>query len=338
MGKETSISWTDATFNPWWGCQKVSAGCTHCYAETFSHRLGQDIWGPPSTTSRRLFDDKHWAEPVRWNKAAEKAGVRRRVFCASMADVFEDHPQVVAPRERLWTLIEQTPMLDWQLLTKRPENMLGMLPAAWLAEPRPNVWLGTTVENQAAASARVHTLLLTPAAVRFLSVEPMLGPVDLTEIDTHADGVLDALSPTLWEDVWATWRDSEEGPEEEVLEGFLDWFGLGEMPTGQLHPTIDWVICGGESGAGARPMWPQWARDLRDQCADANVPFLFKQWGEYGPTLVYADGLIPIVFADHGEVAADNFVMKKLGKKAAGNLLDGVEHNAFPAPTALIGA
>jgi protein gp37 len=178
MGKTTDISWTDHTFNPHWGCFKVSPGCTNCYAETFAKRVGQQIWGPPKTTERRLFGDKHWAEPLHWNAEAEKAGERRRVFCASMADVFEDHPQLPPVRRRLWNLIEDTPYLDWLLLTKRPENIATMLPQKYW----PNVWLGTSTEDQQRADERVPVLLRYRdlAPVLFLSVEPMLGPIDLS--------------------------------------------------------------------------------------------------------------------------------------------------------------
>lgn len=174
MGKTTGISWTDSTFNIAWGCTKVSPGCTNCYAETFSKRTGHSIWGPASR--RRLFSEKHWDEPRRWNKEAKKAGVRRRVFCSSMADVFEDHRDLDSERERLWKLIGETPDLDWQLLTKRPENMLAMAP--WKAWPD-NVWAGTTTENQEWFDRRIGHLLGVPAKVRWLSVEPMLGPVRL---------------------------------------------------------------------------------------------------------------------------------------------------------------
>jgi protein gp37 len=180
VGEHTEIAWTDHTFNPWWGCFKVSAGCTNCYAETFSKRVGQHIWGPPATTPRRLFGEKHWAEPLKWNLAAEREGVRKRVFCASMADVFEDHPMLSPEREKLWALIERTPMLDWQLLTKRPENILTMVPYDWQEGTPDNVWLGTSVENQEQAEIRISWLLTAPASVLFLSCEPLLGDVDLT--------------------------------------------------------------------------------------------------------------------------------------------------------------
>lgn len=121
MGKDTGITWTDSTFNPWWGCEKVSPGCTNCYAATFDKRVGGDHWG--AKAGRRFFGDKHWREPEKWNRDAAKSGERHRVFCASMADVFEDRDDLVQPRIRLFHLISETPNLDWLLLTKRPENI-----------------------------------------------------------------------------------------------------------------------------------------------------------------------------------------------------------------------
>ena len=180
MGENSKIEWTHHTFNPWWGCMKVSDGCANCYAETFAKRTGHSIWGPATTTQRRTFGDKHWAEPLKWNDEAEKAGERRRVFCASMADVFEEHPQLHAERMRLWELIQRTPWLDWLLLTKRPENVGWFAPTRWQTDGYPgNVWIGTSVENQAMADKRIPILATIPAAVRFLSCEPLLGPLDL---------------------------------------------------------------------------------------------------------------------------------------------------------------
>lgn len=182
MGKTTEISWTDHTFNPWWGCFKVSAGCTNCYADTLATRWGHKIWGPAKTTERRLFGDKHWQEPLKWNEDAEAAGVRRRVFCASMADVFEDHPMLPPVRERLWDTIRATPNLDWLLLTKRPENVGRMLRQGPQWSYWPNVWLGTSTEDQQRADERIPLLLQhrDRVPVLFLSVEPQIGPVDLT--------------------------------------------------------------------------------------------------------------------------------------------------------------
>jgi protein gp37 len=173
VSKASPIEWTDHTFNPWWGCTKVSPGCTNCYAEALARRYGHDVWGP---SPRRFFGDAHWAEPVRWDREAGGAGTRARVFCASMADVFEDHPSLLTDRIRLWDLVEATPNLDWLLLTKRPENIRPLVRPAWLRQPRPNVWYGTTVEN-ADYEQRARILARVPAFVRFLSIEPLIGPV-----------------------------------------------------------------------------------------------------------------------------------------------------------------
>lgn len=175
MAKDSKIEWTHHTFNPWWGCSKVSPACQHCYAEAWAKRVGSPVWG--KTASRRFFGDSHWNEPLRWNQEAATEGVRRRVFCASMADVFERRAELHPWRDRLWDLIDQTPSLDWLLLTKRPHNIRSMVP--WRDEWPLNVWLGSTAENQIWADKRVPELLAIPARVRFLSCEPLLGSLDL---------------------------------------------------------------------------------------------------------------------------------------------------------------
>jgi protein gp37 len=179
MSNKTGISWCDATFNPWWGCAHVSPGCVHCYAETLAARYGSDVWG--KTAPRRLFGEAHWRQPLAWNRKAEREGKPIKVFCASMADVFEPHRALIAERVKLWKLVAETPWLDWQLLTKRPEYVPEMVPMRWLVDGFPsNVWLGTSVEDQQRADERVPMLLGTSGiAVRFLSVEPLIGPVSL---------------------------------------------------------------------------------------------------------------------------------------------------------------
>lgn len=138
MAQDTPIEWAHHTFNPWWGCTKVNCDCEHCYAWHFAAvRLQLPIWG--QAADRRFFDDTHWAEPLKWNSKAATRNEHDRVFCASMADVFEDRPDLDPQRQRLWTLIAATLNLDWLLLTKRPQNLLGMLPAAWIDQPRENV-------------------------------------------------------------------------------------------------------------------------------------------------------------------------------------------------------
>jgi protein gp37 len=177
MGKYSKIGWTTHTFNPWWGCQKVSPACEFCYAQTWAKRTGHDVWGGEAL--RRFFGEPHWREPLKWNAEAIEAGEHPRVFCASMADVFEDRPDLEASRNRLWDLIEKTDQLRWLLLTKRPEN-IGRR-CRWAGGPWPeNVWLGTTVESQRWAERRLPHLLAHAAPVRFISAEPLLGPLDLS--------------------------------------------------------------------------------------------------------------------------------------------------------------
>ena len=183
MGETTAIGWTDHTFNPWWGCTKIQApdgersACDHCYAAGNANRWGFEILGKDA--DRRFFGDKHWNEPINWERQAEREDRRHRTFCASMGDVFERRPDLIAPRQRLFSLIGATPMLDWQLLTKRPENIAAMVPPLWLEKPPFNVWMGTTVEDQRAANLRVPRLVEVPATLRFLSVEPLFKPVTL---------------------------------------------------------------------------------------------------------------------------------------------------------------
>ena len=185
MGKASKIEWTDHTFNPWWGCTKVSAACKYCYAESLSNRFGQQIWGKRSP--RRFFGDKHWREPILWNKNALEKGKRSRVFCASMADVFELRPDLDSQRERLWALIEETPGLDWLLLTKRPANIGRMAP--WTDCWPKNVWLGITVESDK-WYPRIERLLRYPAHVKFLSCEPLLSNLDLSDYLSEIDWVI----------------------------------------------------------------------------------------------------------------------------------------------------
>lgn len=176
MGKNSLIEWTHHTFNPWWGCAKISPACNNCYAERWSKRLGSDLWG--TEADRRFFSDNHWLEPVKWNKEAEKSGSRKRVFCASMADVFEDRQDLDEWRLKLWGIVEQTPFLDWCILTKRTGNINKMVP--WNSVWPNNVWIGTTIENQIIAEKRIPELLEISAKVRFISCEPLLSLVDIS--------------------------------------------------------------------------------------------------------------------------------------------------------------
>lgn len=252
MGKETGIAWTDHTFNPWIGCTKVSAACDRCYAEALMDaRWGKVKWGVGEKRIRT--SESNWREPLKWNKAAAAAGVRRRVFCASLADVFDTE---VDERWRydLFGLILQTPNLDWLLLTKRPQVAAKWWRDAKIPMP-PNIWLGTTVEDQKMADLRVPILLSIAAKVRFLSVEPMLGPIDLTAIKQ-------TVAPGFFGDA-------------------LQWHHRGKVheDEGVAYPSISWVIVGGESGSGARPMPMEWAYEIRNQCIDAGVSFFMKQMG-----------------------------------------------------------
>jgi protein gp37 len=176
MAKDSAIEWTHHTFNPWWGCTKVSPGCKYCYAEAWAKRTGAAVWG--AKAPRRQLSDAYWSQPLAWNAAATRSGKRQRVFCASMADVFEDRRDLDGNRERLWKLIEATPQLDWLLLTKRPHNVRRLAPYGdhWPT----NVWLGATAENQRWLDKRKAELCAIPAEIIFLSCEPLLGPLDFT--------------------------------------------------------------------------------------------------------------------------------------------------------------
>lgn len=264
---ETTIPWTwrqvdtpfphavpGYTFNAWWGCFKVSPGCKHCYAEGLAKRYGFPFWGPPETTPRRLFiGHNHWTLPLKWNRLAKADGHRRSVFCASMSDVFEIHPDVEPERQKLWPLIEETQWLNWLLLTKRPENILSLCP--WGSGEWPdNVWIGTSVEDQHWADIRIPLLLQVRAVVRFVSYEPALGPVDFTHYLTCCPSC-GYPRPNRYADSCG------------YCEGYPQVRGL------------QWIICGGESGHEARPFDLDWARSTRDQCVKARVPFHFKQVG-----------------------------------------------------------
>jgi protein gp37 len=179
MGKDSKISWTNHTFSMWWGCDEVAEdpACTHCYAREFSKRLGRDLWGDKKP--RQMNSEHYWNDPLRWDRAAAKAGVKAMVFCSSMSDIFEDRRDLDAPRERLWKLIEQTPNLIWLLLTKRHDCIKRMIPASWMQNPRPNVWMGITAANQKWADERIPELLSIPAVCHWVSAEPLVGPLDL---------------------------------------------------------------------------------------------------------------------------------------------------------------
>ena len=198
MAENSNISWTTHTFNPWRGCAKISAGCKHCYAEQLvTKRQGLPLWGIGA--ERKIAAESTWKEPRRWNRLAAQAGERHRVFCSSLADVFEPRADLADARRRLFRLIEETPALDWLLLTKRPESMVQLaVEAGWLSEWPANVWAGTTVENQAMAEERIPHLLRVPAQVRFLSCEPLLEPLNLAYTSFNGADSFGAMPGISW--------------------------------------------------------------------------------------------------------------------------------------------
>jgi protein gp37 len=302
MGERTAIEWTDHTWSPWEGCTKVSPACDHCYAEARNRWLRRSAnWGPGA--ARHEFGAAHWDKPLKWHAKAQREGRRTKVF-PSVCDPF-DNEVPDEWRAQFWTLIAGTPHLTWLLLTKRIGNARSMLPLDWGARGYDNVWLGSTVVTQAEADRDIPKLLAVPGALRFLSIEPMLGPVSIFSEQTG-----------------------------ELLHTSGNEYDPG---------SIDWVICGGESGPKARPLHPDWARSLRDECAAAGVPFFFKQWGEFLPASANdADpGLADVppsrVFWSDG-AKWDRFdgqrggveMVARIGKAAAGRLLDGRKHDEFP--------
>lgn len=291
------IVWTEQTWNPLRGCTRVSAGCTNCYAESMAARFcgaGQPYEGTINPETKRWSGNiklvpEHLQDPLRWKRP-------RMVFVNSMSDLFhESVPDDFI--DQVFAVMALAKQHTFQVLTKRPERMLKYLTGGYgcatgriwyqmmqlghksgLQWPLPNVWIGTTVENQESANERIPLLLQTPAAVRWVSMEPLLAAVTIFSLD-----------------------------------------GIIDIPDGMVSP-LDWVVVGGESGGNARPMHPDWARSLRDQCADAGVPFLFKQWGEWLP-----DNQNPNIAPPHDQSAAI-----RVGKKSAGRMLDGVQHDGYP--------
>lgn len=356
MGAITSIEWTDASWTPirarnretgklGWHCTHVSEACRNCYAEGINKRLGTGLaFKPGHLKDVEIFlDEAMLLAPLRWRKA-------RKIFVCSMTDLFADFvPDEMI--DKVFAVAALCPQHTFQVLTKRPERMRVYL-ATWpmnsrepdrisnlahqiswgmrghsgsgglCTRPLPNVWLGTSAEDQPAADARIPDLLATPAAVRFVSLEPMLGPIDLTRIDFGAE----------WLDALAGYRSMKEWAN--------DIFDAG--------PRIDWVICGGESGPHARPMHPDWARSLRDQCAAAGVPFFFKQWGEWIPEVdrerddpdwrldysrryACAGNMRWLNLAGGMGFHGERFhVMRRVGKARAGRILDGRTHDDLP--------
>jgi protein gp37 len=235
MAENSKIEWTDHTFNPWVGCTKVSPACDHCYAESWAKRSGSpQLW---DDGQRRRTKPSNWNQPLKWNAQAASAGRRARVFCASLADVF-DNTVPDEWRADLFSLIKKTPHLDWLLLSKRIGNARSMLPLDW-GDGYENVWIGSTVVTQEEVNRDLLKLLKVPAKVRFLSCEPLLEPICI--------GLVGTLPKS-------------------------DFSGY-QLVCDRLH----WVIVGGESGAKARPMAQQWVEQIRDECFDADVAFFMKQ-------------------------------------------------------------
>ena len=365
----TSIEWTDKVWNPTTGCTKVSAGCKNCYAESVANRFFAKEYPPNENGSLRVFTDVrchedrleaplHWragrplfdaatGKRVGWDKNAST-----RIFVNSMSDLFhEDVPDEFI--DRVFAIMALCPQHTFQVLTKRPERMLEYFKSfdgptaiqraietcAWAANaalsPDPmwsyhlesipkglrNVWLGVLIENQKAADERIPLLLQTPAAVRFVSYEPALGPVNFMGVRVDCNSCPDGFH------------------------------GIDALEGHNAPAKLDWVICGGESGPGARPMHPDWARSVRDQCKEAGVPFFFKQWGEWLPftqDTPHKDASYTqstAVMHEGGTCSADLMAIPpatakgtiygcgRVGKKAAGCLLDGVEHKEFPVTT-----
>lgn len=253
MGENSAIEWTTHTFNPWVGCTKVSPGCDHCYAEGWAKRSGLVTWG----ADRRRTSAANWRKPLKWDAEAVATATRPRVFCASLADVF-DNEVPLEWRTDLFRLIYATPHLDWLLLTKRIGNVERALSVMGDAMLPPNVWLGITVVNQEEADRDIPKLLRAPAAVRFLSCEPLLEMVSLDhdwlvgEYFTHVESCNDDMC---------------------ALNG--DYHSCVGQVVQQPH--VDWIIVGGESGGNAREMNPDWARLLREQCRDTDTAFFMKQ-------------------------------------------------------------
>lgn len=348
MSSQTKIEWCDSTANFWMGCNGISPACKNCYAEArMDKRLHRVEWGVGKARVRTSA--KYWRDAVKmareafaecpkcgWRgeyRAAKLVDVeaisqcpicdgehlhaaRRRIFALSLGDWLDNEVQIEWLVDML-DVIRTTPESDWLLLTKRIGNWRPRLEAAaeatvgrqmalnqWITQwlfariPPPNVWIGATVIDQPEADRDVPKLLRVPARVRFLSIEPMLGPIDLF------------WPESLWPNGPARCCDGRECG------------CMGRPIDPWLMHGIDWIIAGGESGSHARPMHRDWVRSMRDQCFAAGVPFLFKQWGEHAPNWLNDDA---------GDEIPGSMWMDRMGKKLAGRLLDGVEHNGFPS-------
>jgi protein gp37 len=309
--KDTKISWCDHTFNPWIGCTKVNEACKFCYAESHDNRFYKEShWGAGS--NRLITSKKYWNQPINWNRAAGNAGIKLRVFCASLSDIFEEHPQVEDARAELFNLIEKTPNLIWMLLTKRPENIIRFIPWNW--HPKMGGSVPENVRFGVSIGMQKHMDEMWPVmeqtmyelnAPYFLSMEPLLGPVDFAAFD-----------------------------ESVMVEG---------KPMGRTRHLPSYVIVGGESGPKARPMHASWVEGIRNMCLLYDIKFHFKQWGEWQDG---SDGLSrhnAIVLSDGSYYMNSDRGFKeirrkytnaewgklqpravcKVGKERSGDLLDG---------------
>lgn len=300
MAAVSAIEWTDATVNFWWGCTKVGPGCDHCYAETLSNRFEPGHWGLGAPRRKikgaakllnRLDNDYAW-----WAADAQigryHPNSRRRVFIQSMSDLFD----LEVPLEwfaEAWGKIVQCDRIDIQIVTKRISAVEKRLAAMGVTTWPKHAGLLVTVCNQAEADRDIPRLLVLKAKLGIpwvgVSAEPLLGPIAFREISPNGIQSIDALS------------------------------GVSRTPDCDFRAKLDWIIVGGESGAGARPMHPAWAREIRNDCASAGTAFLFKQWGEWIPC-----------DRDAGDRIIDGQPVRRVGKRAAGRLLDGAEHSAWP--------
>jgi protein gp37 len=386
MSDNSTIEWTDATWNPITGCSVVSPGCTNCYAmglagTRLKHHwsrkgLTQDTKAGPVWNGQVRLNEEWLDQPLRWMRP-------RMIFACAHGDLFhEDVPD--AWIDRVFAVMALAPQHTFQVLTKRAKRMRAYLTDPltprriyWLqsgyqpgerdpneapcTEPRPlpNVWLGVSAERQKEADERIPELLATPAAVRFVSAEPLLGPIDfrwIAEPNEERDGVIDALKGRNW--VAGGGYGEPFYPARPGHQGRI----MDRAWAGPQRGGLSWIIVGGESGPGARPMHPDWARSIRDQCAAAGVPFFFKQWGEWAPVSHMDEAAINACYAPAPDVLPDatrrrikqSFVLQAsgaifmpcepcafaqgsgamtmfaIGKKHAGRLLDGVTHDAMP--------
>lgn len=311
MAENSSIEWTDHTANLWWGCTEVHAGCDNCYAREYArNRAGKEAWGNdrPRYAVKSVWKNlRVWQEEAREYRAA--TGRPRRVFVGSMMDIAEKatelvtwkggpHPETMDSLRRRFfeEVVPASPDLQFLLLSKRPSMFGKVVPPSWLEADGwpPNVLTGTSPVDQPTADTLVPQLLRLPGR-HFLSMEPLLGPVDLRAVpivQKYEDGCSSITGP------------------------FSGW----------TVGTLDWIIVGGESGGKARPMHPDWARFLRDQAAEHGVPFMFKQWGRWVPPRQGVRcGREPMTALDN------RTAMYAVGKKRAGRRLDGKTHDGFPA-------